>query len=128
MDVDGTLTNGKIYYTSNGMEVKAFSIKDGYAIKHFLPQYHIIPVIITGRESPIVEKRAAELGITEVYQGISDKLKTMLSVMEKYNLKRENVAYIGDDLNDIECMDCCGYIGCPADAAEEILKLADYIS
>lgn len=128
MDVDGTLTDGKIYYASNGIEMKAFSIKDGYAIKHFLPQYHIIPVIITGRTSTIVERRASELGIIEVYQGISDKPRIMCSVMEKYNLKKENVAYIGDDLNDKECMDGCGYIGCPADAAEEIRKIADYVS
>ena len=70
MDVDGTLTDGKIYMGENGEIMKAFNVKDGYAIAHMLPEMEIIPVIITGRKSKIVENRAKELGITELYQGV----------------------------------------------------------
>lgn len=83
MDVDGTLTDGKIYMGENGEVMKAFDIKDGYGINEILPKLGIIPVIITGRTSKIVENRAKELHITELYQGKHDKLDTMLEVMKK---------------------------------------------
>lgn len=127
MDVDGTLTNGKIYMGENGEVMKAFDIKDGYAIAHMLPEMGIIPVIITGRTSKIVENRAKELGITELYQGKVNKLDTLLSVIEKYGCKKENVAYIGDDLPDIPCMKECGCVGCPADAVDEVKEISDYV-
>ena len=73
MDVDGTLTDGKIYMGENGEVMKAFNIKDGYAISYFLPSNGIIPIVITGRKSKIVENRCKELGITEVHQGCIDK-------------------------------------------------------
>ena len=95
MDVDGTLTDGKIYMGENGEVMKAFDIKDGYGINEILPKLGIIPVIITGRTSKIVENRARELHITELYQGKHDKLDTMLEVMKKYHCTKENAAYIG---------------------------------
>lgn len=120
MDVDGTLTDGKIYMGENGEVMKAFNVKDGYAIAHMLPEMGIIPVIITGRKSKIVENRAKELGITELYQGVGDKLAQLKKVAEKYNASPEEIAYIGDDLNDLECIKYCGVTACPADAVEEI--------
>lgn len=128
MDVDGTLTDGKIYYTSDNMEFKAFDVKDGYAIKNILPKYNIIPVIITGRKSEIVIRRAQELGITELYQGIVDKLPLVFELANKYHLEKEEIAYIGDDILDIECMKYCGYSGCPIDAVNEVLQTVDFIS
>ena len=77
MDVDGTLTDGHIYMGPDGEVMKAFDVKDGYGIAHILPRYGIIPVIITGRRSQIVERRCAELGITELYQGVGDKLERL---------------------------------------------------
>ena len=127
MDVDGTLTDGKIYMGENGEVMKAFDIKDGYAIAHMLPEMGIIPVIITGRTSKIVENRAKELGITELYQGKLNKIDTLLAVMEKYGCNKENVAYIGDDLPDIPCMKECGFVGCPADAVDEVKEISDYV-
>lgn len=115
-DVDGTLTDGKIYMGENGEAMKVFDIKDGYAIAYILPEIGIVPVIITGRESKIVENRAKELGITELYQGKFDKLETLLNVMKKYNCTKENVAYIGDDIPDIVCMKESAIAACPADA------------
>ena len=128
MDVDGTLTDGKIYMGENGEVMKAFNIKDGYAIAHMLPEMGIIPVIITGRESRIVANRAEELGITELYQGISNKLSQLKKVAEKYNVTPEEIAYIGDDLNDLECIEYCGFSVCPADAVLEVQEKCDYIS
>ena len=127
MDVDGTLTDGKIYMGENGEIMKAFSIKDGYAIAHMLPEMGILPVIITGRKSKIVENRAKELGITELYQGISNKLDKLKEVATKYNGTPEEIAYIGDDLNDLECIEYCGFTACPADAVDEIKNKVDFI-
>ena len=127
MDVDGTLTDGKINMGQEGELFKAFNIKDGYAINEMLPQYGIIPAIITGRTSTIVENRARELHITELYQGKHDKLDTLKEIMKKHECTKENVAYIGDDILDIECMNECGLVGCPADACQQVKNIAQYI-
>ena len=127
MDVDGTLTDGKIYMGENGEMMKAFNIKDGYAIAHMLPAMGIIPVIITGRKSRIVENRAKELGITELYQGVDNKLEKLKEVAVKYNTTPDAIAYIGDDLNDLECIEYCGFSACPGDAVEEIKEKAKYV-
>lgn len=128
MDVDGTLTDGKINMGPDGELYKAFSVKDGYAINEMLPAADIVPAIITGRTSSIVANRAKELHITEVHQGQHDKLGTLFMLMEKYGCTRENVAYIGDDILDIVCMKECGVVGCPADSCRQVLELADYIA
>ena len=118
MDVDGTLTNGMIYMSPSGEAMKAFNIKDGYAIAHILPKMGVIPVIITGRKSLIVENRAKELGIAELHQGVADKLAKLKAVAEKYHVTPDEIAYIGDDLNDLDCMKYCGFSACPADAGK----------
>ena len=128
MDVDGTLTDGKIYMGDHGEVLKAFNVKDGYAIKEILPKYNILPVIITGRSSGIVENRARELNITHIYQGVKDKLSLLREMARERNLAMSNVAFIGDDINDLDCMINCGFKGCPADAAPEIRAIADFIS
>ena len=127
MDVDGTLTDGKIYMGDNGEVMKAFNVKDGYAIAHMLPEMGIIPVVITGRKSKIVENRAKELGITELYQGVGDKLTQLKIVAEKYNASPEEIAYIGDDLNDLDCIEYCGVTACPLDAVEEVKRKVTFV-
>lgn len=127
MDVDGTLTDSKIYMGDNGEVMKAFNAKDGYGITQILPRLDIIPVIITGRTSKIVENRAAELKITEIYQGKIDKVGVIRMLMEKYSCNRNHLAYIGDDLNDLQGMECCGLTACPADAHESIRQRVDYV-
>lgn len=128
MDVDGTLTDGKIYMGSNGEVCKAFNIKDGYGIRDMAMPRNIVPIIITGRKSDIVIKRCKELCIEEVYQGISNKIEKVKEVVEDLSI----VAYIGDDINDLECMtyikQAGGLIGCPADAAKNIKEMADFVS
>lgn len=127
MDVDGTLTEGKIYIGRDGEIMKAFDVKDGYGIACILPKVGIKPVIITGRESKIVEQRAKELKILELHQGVADKLSKLKYVAEKYNITFDKIAYIGDDVNDLECMQWCGLSACPADAVQEVLEQADYV-
>lgn len=127
MDVDGTLTNGKIHISSNGEIFKSFDVKDGYGIVNILPKLNIKPVIITGRISDIVSIRAKELGIKYCYQGISNKKEKLLELLYNLNIPHKEVAYIGDDLNDLEIMNICGLKSCPADAVSEIKQICDYI-
>lgn len=86
MDVDGTLTDGKIYIGNEGEIFKAFDVKDGYAIHYILPKYGITPVIITGRNSAIMEKRCAEIGIELLFQGVSDKIAVLRDVIKGSSL------------------------------------------
>lgn len=127
MDVDGTLTDGCIYMGPEGEAMKAFHCQDGYGIAQLLPQMGITPVIITGRSSKILANRAAELKITHLHQGIGDKLALLRTIAEELGASREEIAYIGDDLNDLDCMQYCGHTACPADAVAEVLQAADYV-
>lgn len=127
MDVDGTLTDGKIYMGNGGEIFKSFDIKDGYAIANILPEYHIKTAIITGRKSEIVDRRAAELNIDYVLQGCSNKLVELNLLIEKLGIVSDDVAYIGDDLPDIDCMKVCGYTACPSDATVEVKGQANYV-
>ncbi len=127
MDVDGTLTDGTIYISACGECLKAFNVKDGYGIAHLLPVYGIVPIIITGRVSEIVLKRARELGIEDVHQGIENKRKVLEAMIQKYSCQYADVAYIGDDIPDLECMQMCGIKGCPQDAVDEVKNISDYI-
>lgn len=126
MDVDGTLTDGKIYVGDNGEVFKAFNVKDGYRLIN-INNYNIVPVIITGKTSEILSKRAAELKIEEVYQGIENKLEVLDEIINRYQLTYENVAYIGDDVNDLDCMNVCYLKACPADAIGEVIEVVDYV-
>lgn len=128
MDVDGTLTDGKIYMSDSGEFCKTFNIKDGCGIRDIAIPAGVIPVIITGRKSNIVLNRCNELGISEVYQGISNKVETLYNVTNDLS----TVAYIGDDINDLLCMllikEEKGVVGCPRDAVEKVKEIADYVA
>ena len=126
MDVDGTLTDGRIYIGAEGEVMKAFDVKDGLGLAQFRGDGGI-PVIITGRTSKIVEVRAEELGIEEVHQGVPDKLLCLKQTAGKYGIGPEEMAYIGDDVNDLPCMEYCAFSACPADAAAQVKAAADYI-
>ena len=128
MDVDGTLTDGKIHIGPNGEVMKSFNVKDGYGIAQILPKHDVIPVIITGRESEIVKFRANELNIKYLFQGVSDKLSLLKSLSQQLNVNPEEIAYIGDDLNDLDCIDYCGITACPNDSVSQVLSTVDYIS
>lgn len=128
MDVDGTLTDGHIYMGQNGEAMKAFSCKDGYGIGNLLPRMDIVPVIITGRSSAIVENRARELHITELHQGIADKLPLLKEIACRYGFAPEEIAYVGDDLNDLECLQYCGLTACPQDAEPAIKEIVSFVA
>lgn len=128
MDVDGTLTDGKIYMGNAGEIMKAFDIKDGCGIHDILIPAGITPVIITGRSSKILENRCKELGIENLHQGIRNKIEKLLTITTDLS----TVAYIGDDINDLSCMEpvkaAGGLVGCPADAVKKVIELADFVS
>lgn len=126
MDVDGTLTDGKIYISDQGEIMKAFSPKDGLGIK-LLMRHDIIPAIITGRTSEIVKNRCREIGIHVLYQGIRDKAAKLQELMKKYELTQEQVAYIGDDMNDLSAMEVAGITFAPADCAKQLIPYVDII-
>lgn len=131
MDVDGTLTDGKIYMGSSGELFKAFDIKDGYAIRHILPQIGIIPIVITGRKSEIVARRCEELKILDVYQDVQDKVECLMKILKNNNANWDEVAYIGDDVNDLPCMEMVlengGVVACPSNAVEIVKKHVTYV-
>jgi len=129
MDVDGTLTDGKIYMGNDGELCKAFNIKDGCGIHDILIPAGITPVIITGRKSKILENRCRELGITGLHQGVSDKPGKLAEILTARGLTLSDCAYIGDDINDLPAMQSIkgrGYIGAPADAVKSVLAIADF--
>ena len=132
MDVDGTLTDGKIYMGATGEVMKAFDIKDGCGIKDILPTLGITPVIITARHSQILGNRCKELNILEVHQGIRNKLNKLNEICQVKKISLANVAYIGDDILDLQCMNPVknegGIVGCPADAVQTVKDIADFIS
>lgn len=136
MDVDGTLTDGKIYMGNDGEQFKAFDVKDGYGIKEILPRNNILPVIITARTSRILTNRCKELDVVEIHQGVRNKLDCLTDIINKYSSEEEqysykNVAYIGDDILDLQCMrpvkNGGGIAGCPADAVQELIETVDYV-
>ncbi len=127
LDVDGTLTDGQINMGPEGELFKSFDVKDGYGIKILLPQLGIVPVIITGRRSAIVENRARELGIEHLYQGVGDKAECLRMVSEKLNIPLEQAACMGDDLNDLLMMGLCGFSACPGDAVQAVKDRCNYV-
>lgn len=127
LDVDGTLTDGKLYITNLGDEMKAFNVKDGLGITQAISQGKEV-AIITGKTSQIVTKRCQELGIKEIHQGIKNKIATLDLILEKYSISYDNVAYMGDDLIDLAVMKKCKLAGAPKDSVEEILNISDFTS
>ena len=134
MDVDGTLTDGKLYIGGTGEVFKAFSVKDGCGIHDILPRYDIVPIIITARNSDIVQRRCEEIKITEIHQNCRNKRQKMLDVAMQYGItpdengKLAGAAYIGDDILDVQCMEIAQVTGCPVDAVEEVKQKVDFIS
>ncbi|MDQ0185729.1 HAD-IIIA family hydrolase [Cytobacillus sp. FSL W7-1323] len=127
LDVDGVLTDGKLLLSSSGEEVKAFHVHDGMGIS--LAKFVGIEVaIITGRRSAAVEKRAAELNINYVQQGVKDKVSALLQLAGEIDIDVNQMCYIGDDLNDIEAMNMVGLAACPANAIEEVKQEAEIVA
>ena len=126
-DIDGTMTDGGIYYDECGNEFKKFCTKDGTGIV-LARTAGIIPIILTGRECAATTRRMKELGVTELYQGIKDKVLWLKTWISQNSVQVSEIGYIGDDINDLGPMKICGWIGCPSDACVEVKDIADYVS
>ncbi len=126
-DVDGVLTNGLVTIMPDGQLVRNMNIKDGYALKTAVDKGYNI-CIISGGKNEGVRTRLANLGIKDIYLGAHDKIQQYNELVEKYNLKPENVLYMGDDIPDYPVMELIGMPCCPNDAAQEIQQVAKYIS
>lgn len=126
-DVDGVMTDGSVTYDENGVEYKTFNVKDGHGLVR-MAQSGFVTAIITARNNGTVKHRAENLNITEIYQGQKYKLPALEEIMAKYNLTFENVSYMGDDLPDLCILEKVGLACCPADAVEEVLECAHFVS
>ena len=127
LDVDGTLTDGGIYYDSQGNEMKRFDVKDGLGIL-VARKAGLEFSVITGRASPMVERRVKELGIKYLLQGVQKKYPALLELARNQNLSLEEIGYIGDDLNDLQCMEAVGFRACPSDAAAAVKAICNYVA
>jgi 3-deoxy-D-manno-octulosonate 8-phosphate phosphatase (KDO 8-P phosphatase) len=127
MDVDGTLTDGTLLIGPESEIAKPFSVRDGFGLT-LLGKAGIELVIITGRHSTIVERRAAELGIHRVHQAVKDKLVALQHVCRQAGINLEQAAFVGDDWPDLPPMSACGLAAAPADAVEEVRQAAHWVS
>ncbi|MHB1177758.1 MAG: KdsC family phosphatase [Daejeonella sp.] len=126
-DVDGVLTNGSVLVTEAGEQLRAFSIKDGYALQLAIKRgYHV--AAISGGRSKGIESRLKGLGITDVFLGLESKTETYRHFLDSKGLSSQQVLYMGDDIPDLAVIRLAGLAVCPADAAEEIKAVCDYIS
>lgn len=126
-DNDGVLTDTGVYYSDKGEELKKFSIRDGMGVERLQDIAKITVGIITGELSGSVIKRAEKLKIKDLYLGAKKKHLLLPGIIKKHKIKVENVAYMGDDVNDIEIIKLVGFSACPADAMPEIKKIVNYV-
>lgn len=127
VDVDGTMTDGGIYYDEQGNEYKKFCSRDAAAF-FCLQKLGMKTMILTGRACKATERRARELGVDYLEQGVKDKESYLKNHLAKNQMDFSQVAYIGDDINDFPIMRRCGFKGCPIDSCKEIVEIADYVS
>ena len=126
LDVDGCLSDGKLIYSADGIESKNFSVKDGLGISTWV-KLGLHVAIITGRNSKIVQKRADELGIQHVYQGIKDKDRVLKEIIDSLNLRMYEVGAIGDDLNDYKMLNLAGRSFTPKNGVKPIKEIVNTV-
>ncbi|TLF49643.1 HAD family hydrolase [Halomonas urmiana] len=127
LDVDGVLTDGRLYFQTDGVEIKAFHTLDGHGIK-LLQRAGIVVALITGRDSPMVSRRAAALGIQHVFQGAEKKLTVLRELCARLEMELDQVAYCGDDMPDVAAIRRAGVgISVPG-APSYIRKHADWVT
>lgn len=127
IDVDGTLTDGLVYIGNSGELCKGFYVRDGLGIQRII-KAEIVPIILTSRESDIVINRCRELGINEIHQGISNKRVYLERLMQEKNILNDELAYIADDINDLEAIQLANVRACPQDAVKEMKDICNFIS
>jgi 3-deoxy-D-manno-octulosonate 8-phosphate phosphatase (KDO 8-P phosphatase) len=126
-DVDGILTDGRLYYTDGGEEIKAFHVHDGHGIK-MLSESGITVAIITSRTSRVVENRARDLGIEFLFQGVANKLETLRDLLRRLQIDMQAASYMGDDLIDLPVLRRCGFAASVPDAPAVVRKHAHYVT
>ena len=126
-DVDGVMTDGSITYDENGIEYKTFNAKDGHGLAK-MAKNGFITAIITGRRNGTVDRRALDLKVTEVFQGVKNKLPILEGIMEKYGIDFSQVSYMGDDEPDICILEKVAIAACPADAVDNVKKVCNFKS
>ena len=126
-DCDGTLTDGGMYYTDEGDKMKRFNTSDGVGLR-LLKEHGIITGIITGENSEIVRQRGNKLEVDEIVLGVQNKIEIIQQLCNKYNLTLEEVAFIGDDVNDIDALKLAGLAICPANAVKSVKECSNYIT
>ena len=127
IDIDGTMTDGGVYYDENGNELKKFCTKDaaGFFAAH---RVGMKIMVLTGRICAATTRRMTELKVDYLHQNVKDKVSFLKKFMTENNIGREELAYIGDDLNDYPPMQLAAFVGCPADSCREIKQIATYVS
>ncbi len=127
IDVDGTMTDGGIYYDENGNETKKFNTFDaaGFFAAH---EAGMKIIVLTGRECQATKRRMTELKVDYLFQGVRDKRSFLTSFMEEHQISKDELGYIGDDLNDLAGMELAGFVACPDNSCEEVKSVADYVS
>lgn len=126
-DCDGVLTDNGVYYSGTGEEFKRFSVRDGLGVARLRLLAGVETGIITGENSLAVKRRAEKLKIAELHLGVQNKTQVLHDLLQAANLTGESIAYIGDDVNDLEIMQAAGLSACPADAMPSVKKRADYL-
>ena len=127
LDVDGVLTDGRLYFSANGDEAKAFHVRDGYGIRKLLAS-GVQVAVISGRQSAAVSRRMNELGVKYVYQGCSDKISALQKLLKELRLDNDVCAFMGDDIPDLEVMRAVALPLCVADAHPKIFDCAKWRS
>ena len=127
IDVDGTMTDAGIYYDEHGNELKKFCTKDaaGFFAAH---QAGMEILVLTGRECAATTRRMTEMKVDYLVQNCKDKVTYLNQFMQEKGITKDELGYLGDDLNDLPGMQLCGFVGCPADACAEIKEYADYVA
>ena len=125
-DVDGVLTDGGLYYSDSGEQTKKFNVWDGLGLV-LLKKAGLVTAVITMAQTPLVNVRAAKLGIAEVHQGVEDKLTVLKELSLKHGIRFEEMAYVGDDVPDLSALQAVGFSAAPANAREPVRKTVRYV-
>jgi 3-deoxy-D-manno-octulosonate 8-phosphate phosphatase (KDO 8-P phosphatase) len=126
-DVDGVFTNNEVLVTEQGELLRTMNIRDGQALRYVVEAGYLV-CIITGGRSEGIKKRFSDLGITEYFSGVRDKLTVLQSILQRHNLLASELCYMGDDLPDLPVLRKVMLAACPFDAVPEVLEICDYVS
>jgi 3-deoxy-D-manno-octulosonate 8-phosphate phosphatase (KDO 8-P phosphatase) len=127
LDVDGVMTDGRIIMDDEGRQLKNFNVRDGHGLK-IIQRYGIKIAILTGRKSEVVNHRASDLEINDVYQGALNKKEVFKEILLKHNLETSATAFMGDDIIDIPVLKQVGFSAAVADAVDVVKKNVDYVT